>query len=71
MLTVKVLPIPGGWIVESDVAAPTAFRSGAKAELKARELGRLLAANDQAQVLVHDRRGLVVGSTVFGPRPVY
>ncbi|MFN3511921.1 MAG: hypothetical protein ACK41C_02670 [Phenylobacterium sp.] len=66
MQTVKVIPVQGGWMVESQVAAPTAFLSGAAAEKKAEELGRLLAARDQAQVLVHDRGGCLVGSTVMG-----
>ena len=66
MQTVKVIPVPGGWVVESEVAMPTAFLSGAAAERKAKELGRVLAAHEQAQVLIHDRRGSLVGSTVMG-----
>jgi hypothetical protein len=70
MQTVKVIPVPGGWFVESQVAAPTAFLSGAAAERKAQELARLLAVQDQAQVLIHDRRGSLVGSTILGDHPV-
>jgi hypothetical protein len=68
MQTVKVMPVPGGWMVESQVAAPTAFLSGAAAESKAKELALLLAVHEQAQVLIHDRGGSLIGSTVIGAR---
>ena len=53
-------------MVDSELAAPSVFRSGATAERKAKELGKLAALEDQTQVLVHDRTGQIVGSTVLG-----
>ncbi|HEY8615815.1 hypothetical protein [Phenylobacterium sp.] len=66
MKTVRVTPVQGGWMVNCDLAAPTMFSSGATAERKARELGRLMARVDQTEILIHDRQGLIVGSTVMG-----
>ena len=52
-------------MVECQILPAAAFRSGAAAEKKAKELGRLLAIDHQAEVLIHDRRGALVGSTLI------
>jgi hypothetical protein len=70
MKTVQVKPVGGGWIVDNDAALATlAFSVGAEAERSARRLAQLLAEErtDQAQVVVHDLRGVIVGSVVYGP----
>ena len=69
MRTMRVLPIDGGWMVDNDLTGmPLLFRAGAQAEIKAKALARLVAnQGQQAQVVVHDRRGVVVGSLVVGP----
>ena len=69
MRTVRVSPVPGGWLLDNDLTgAPLMFRSGGAAERNARELARLHAnQGEQAQVLVHDRTGVIVGSIVVGP----
>jgi hypothetical protein len=71
MKTVRVKPIAGGWIVDNDAAVvPLVFTGGAQAERSARLLARVVAdqGQDQAQVVVHDRSGVVIGSVVYGPR---
>jgi hypothetical protein len=69
MKTVRVLPAPGGWIVECDLGdMPLAFLSVEDAHAKAQELGGLYADRGQlAQVIVEDRYGVVVASTVIAP----
>jgi hypothetical protein len=42
---IDIHPAPGGWLVECPAAAlPLMFRSGARAEAKAHQLARTLAA---------------------------
>jgi hypothetical protein len=67
MRTLRVKPLGPGWVMESDVAGlPLVFRAGAEAERSAKGLARVLATlGEQAQVVVHDRRGVVIGSLVF------
>lgn len=69
MKTLRIKAVPGGWMLDDPVSgAPLMFRSGGAAERKAKELARLHAGlGDQAQVLVQDRTGSVVGSVVVGP----
>jgi hypothetical protein len=69
MKTVRVLPLGGGWIIDHDGALePLVFRRGGEAERSARRLARGMAdSGDWAQVVVHDLRGVVVGSVVLGP----
>jgi hypothetical protein len=69
MRTVRVLPAPGGWLVECELSGmPLLFRAGAQAERKARGLALLLARlGEEAEVLVHDRSGRLVGSVVAYP----
>lgn len=69
MKTVHVRPAQIGWIVSSEGLenAPLAFLSGGRAESAARQLALAMAdVHGQAQVVVRDRRGVVVGSMVFG-----
>lgn len=69
MKTVKVLPAPGGWIVECDLGdMPLAFLSAEAAHRKAQELGGVYADRGHlAQVVVEDRYGVVTSSTTIGP----
>jgi hypothetical protein len=69
LTTVRVKPVQGGWLVDNNAAVmPLVFSSGASAERSAKRLARVVAhGGDQAQVVVHDRAGTVVGSVVFGP----
>jgi hypothetical protein len=55
-----------GWIVDGDLGGyPMSFMSGAKAELTAMRLAAALAHDGgSARVVVRDRSGRVVGSTV-------
>jgi hypothetical protein len=72
MKTVSVRPVQGGWSVVSDLSVcPLSFLSGAAAERQARRLALLHEqCGDSAQVLIHDRRGVLVGSQVGpGRRP--
>ena len=71
MRKVKVVPVEGGWLVQCEAIMPTAYRSGAAAEKKAAELGHLLARQDPAEILIHDRRGTLVGSRTIGPNTPY
>jgi hypothetical protein len=61
---ISVVPVSGGWSVETElVDAPLMFRSGAKAEERARALARRVAvAGRDAKVLVHDRSRALVGT---------
>jgi hypothetical protein len=56
-------------MVENDAKlAALMFTAGAHAERNAKQLAQVLAdSGDQAQVVVHDRTGVVVGSVVYGP----
>jgi hypothetical protein len=69
MRTFKVRPVQGGWMVDNDLSGgPLVFTSGAAAERQAKLLAGLVAERgEQTQVLVQDRQGLVVGSSVVGP----
>lgn len=73
MRTVRVAPVPGGWVVDDDLSGmPLVFRSGAQAERKAKSLASVIARQgDQAQVIVHDLQGAVAGSVVVGPGPAH
>jgi hypothetical protein len=68
MKTISVRPVQGGWSVVSDLSAcPLSFLSGAAAERQAYQLALLHEqCGDTAHVLIHDRRGVLVGSQV-GP----
>jgi len=68
MKTISVRAVQGGWSVASDISAcPLSFLSGAAAERQAYQLALLHErCGDAAQVLIHDRSGVLVGSQV-GP----
>ena len=62
-----VRPVDGGWLIDCPVLGqPLAFFSGAKAEAKAHELGRAMAAAGyDVRVEVRDRTQEVVGATRY------
>jgi hypothetical protein len=67
---IKVAPVDGGWTVRCDGdMQPLMFLSGARAEAHARNLAKRYAGfGDDAQVVIHDRQGAVVGSTRYWAR---
>ena len=69
--TLSVKSEGAGWVVDSGSDfAPLWFRGGGQAETNARQLAQLLVSErDQTQVIVHDRKGAIVGSIVYGPAP--
>ena len=58
-----------GWLIDGPtLGQPLAFFSGAKAEAKAHELGRVMAATGHdVRVEVRDRMQKVVGATRYSP----
>jgi hypothetical protein len=64
---IKVTPVEGGWSVESALTShPLLFFSGARAEAQARSLAEVVAkTGHDAQVVVHDRRNMLVGTVRF------
>jgi len=66
MKTITVGPGSVGWIVDGDLGGyPMSFLSGAKAESTAMRLAAALAHGEgSARVVVRDRSGRVVGSTL-------
>jgi hypothetical protein len=66
MRTIAVRAIQGGWCVETDLNAyPLSFLSGAAAERQANRLAEVLARRGELhQVVIHDRKGVVIGSRV-------
>ena len=68
-LTYSVLPIDGGWLVETEAGEPSfSFVAGSKAEAKARELAERSWMNDgvPAQVSIKGRDGSLLGRWSYG-----
>ncbi|MGZ6016858.1 MAG: hypothetical protein ACXWKM_14050 [Phenylobacterium sp.] len=66
-----VRPVDGGWLIDCPVLGqPLAFFSGGKAEAKAHELGRVMAAAGyDVRVEVQDRMRKVIGATRYSAGP--
>ncbi|HEY2660274.1 MAG TPA: DUF2188 domain-containing protein [Caulobacteraceae bacterium] len=66
---ITVAPVQGGWAVEHDIAGNAmVFRSGAKAEAAARELGGTLAREGEpAEIHIYLRDGSLGGRFVCPP----
>lgn len=64
---ISVEAVPGGWSVVHPMGVePQLFLSGAKAEMRARELGARLSRSGQpAEVRVHARDGVLVGKLEY------
>jgi hypothetical protein len=64
---VDVRPVAGGWLLDCPAShEPLMFLSGGKAESKAHQMARCLAAlGAEVEVVVHDRAGQVVGTTRY------
>lgn len=69
--TVVVRPIDGGWSVASTITSqPLVFFSRRDAEANARRLALTLAnCGVDANVIVHDRRNLQIGTVQYYGRP--
>lgn len=63
---ITVRPVPGGWRVALDDLQPQLFLSGRRAEGQARALAaRLAGIGDRAELTIHDRASVLVGSQRF------
>lgn len=63
---ITVRPVPGGWRLSLDDFQPLMFLSGRKAETHARDLAaRLGEIGDRAQVMIHDRAHVLVGTQLY------
>lgn len=66
MESIYVSPVEGGWSVSCSLSEAQVFLSGAKAEDSARKLAAQFASSGRdAEVIVIDRNGDVVGSTHY------
>lgn len=70
---IEVGPAEGGWRLRCPVSdLVLVFLSGAEAERQARQLARVLACQGETvQVLIRDRRNMVVGASMFAPDEDY
>ncbi len=68
---ITVTPTQGGWTVQHDLAEnPMMFRSGAKAEAAARDLGGVFAqGGSKAEIQIYLRDGTLAGRFVCVPPP--
>jgi len=66
---ITVVPTQGGWTVQHDLADnPMMFRSGAKAEAAARDLGDAIAQKGRAaEIHIYLRDGSLGGRFVCAP----
>lgn len=70
-MTISVLPVDGGWVVQADGEEASLFLSGGRAEAHAQRLGKAAwRAGSRALVVVHNRDGLQIGAWRFGPGAV-